>query len=106
MKKKFLFPVIFFIGLMLNGFSVNLVNGQITQSKQVNDQKVQYTCPQHAEVVQDKPGKCPKCGMTLVEKKEMTKGDITQKCDTTKMNSGNMKIKCDSTSMKHDKMKM
>src|SRR5271165_531121 len=24
-----------------------------------------YTCPMHAEVVSDKPGNCPKCGMTL-----------------------------------------
>jgi hypothetical protein len=28
-----------------------------------------YTCPMHHEVVSDKPGKCPKCGMELVEKK-------------------------------------
>jgi membrane fusion protein, copper/silver efflux system len=27
-----------------------------------------YTCPMHPEVVQDKAGKCPKCGMELVEK--------------------------------------
>ncbi len=25
-----------------------------------------YTCPMHPEVRQDKPGKCPKCGMNLV----------------------------------------
>ncbi|MGI8438301.1 MAG: heavy metal-binding domain-containing protein, partial [Chthoniobacterales bacterium] len=30
---------------------------------------VKYTCTMHPEVVQDKPGKCPKCGMTLVVKK-------------------------------------
>lgn len=27
--------------------------------------KVVYTCPHHPEVVSDKPGKCPKCAMTL-----------------------------------------
>lgn len=27
-----------------------------------------YTCPMHPEVVSDKPGKCPKCGMDLVPK--------------------------------------
>ena len=26
----------------------------------------QYTCPMHPEVIQDKPGNCPKCGMNLV----------------------------------------
>jgi rubrerythrin len=25
-----------------------------------------YTCPMHPEVISDHPGKCPKCGMTLV----------------------------------------
>jgi hypothetical protein len=24
-----------------------------------------YTCPMHPDVVSDKPGKCPKCGMQL-----------------------------------------
>ncbi|MEI7542760.1 MAG: heavy metal-binding domain-containing protein [bacterium] len=31
-------------------------------------QLVQYTCPMHPEVISDKPGKCPKCGMELVVK--------------------------------------
>lgn len=30
---------------------------------------MQYTCTMHPEVVSDKPGKCPKCGMDLVAKK-------------------------------------
>lgn len=29
-----------------------------------------YTCPMHPEVKSDKPGKCPKCGMDLVLKKD------------------------------------
>ena len=27
----------------------------------------QYTCPMHPEVISDSPGKCPKCGMNLVQ---------------------------------------
>jgi uncharacterized paraquat-inducible protein A len=29
---------------------------------------VQYMCPMHAEVISNKPGDCPKCGMALVKK--------------------------------------
>ena len=32
-----------------------------------------YTCPMHPEVLQDQPGACPKCGMTL-ERKTVTAG--------------------------------
>ncbi len=30
---------------------------------------VLYTCPMHPEVISEKPGSCPKCGMALVPKK-------------------------------------
>jgi hypothetical protein len=29
--------------------------------------KIQYTCSMHPEIISDKPGACPECGMTLVE---------------------------------------
>jgi len=29
-----------------------------------------YTCPMHPEVTSPQPGKCPKCGMNLVPKKD------------------------------------
>lgn len=32
--------------------------------------KATYVCPMHSEVSSDKPGKCPKCGMDLVPKKD------------------------------------
>ena len=38
-------------------------------STQDGGQAVKYTCGMHPEVVQDKPGKCPKCSMALVEKR-------------------------------------
>ncbi len=28
--------------------------------------RVEYTCPMHPEVISDKPGNCPKCGMVLM----------------------------------------
>ena len=34
-----------------------------------------YTCNMHNEVMSRKPGKCPKCGMTLVKQK-MTDGQM------------------------------
>jgi membrane fusion protein, copper/silver efflux system len=42
-------------------------SGQAPASQ--TQKSVQYTCPMHPEVVQDKPGACPKCGMNLVEKR-------------------------------------
>ena len=32
-------------------------------------QAKQYTCSMHPDVVKDAPGKCPKCGMALTEKR-------------------------------------
>ena len=30
-----------------------------------SETKAEYTCPMHPEVVSDKPGSCPQCGMDL-----------------------------------------
>jgi hypothetical protein len=39
-----------------------------------------YTCPmaEHADVVQDHPGVCPKCGMTLVETSKVNHGEAAE----------------------------
>ncbi len=36
----------------------------------MNNMKVTYACPMHSDVVSQRPGKCPKCGMTLEKKNE------------------------------------
>lgn len=39
-----------------------------TQPASTEPRAVQYTCPMHPDVVTATPGKCPKCGMDLMEK--------------------------------------
>lgn len=41
--------------------------------KKTRTEKVQYTCSMHPDVISDKPGKCPKCGMDLVVRKKANK---------------------------------
>jgi outer membrane lipoprotein SlyB len=59
-------------GLSLAGCSSSSQTDSSTQPTnepaQKSAQAVSYTCSMHPEVVQDKPGNCPKCGMKLVEK--------------------------------------
>lgn len=51
-----------------------------TKTTKTKPVKVQYTCTMHPEVLSDKPGKCPKCGMALVKKTSVKK-----KTDSMKM---------------------
>ncbi|MDD5351226.1 MAG: heavy metal-binding domain-containing protein [Chthoniobacteraceae bacterium] len=39
---------------------------QTLPAAEVRSEAKKYTCTMHPEVVSDKPGKCPKCGMNLV----------------------------------------
>jgi hypothetical protein len=38
-----------------------------------------YTCPMHPEITQEKPGRCPKCGMRLVLGEEAKKMHLNSK---------------------------
>ena len=100
MKSKFLFSAFLAAGFMLANFSANQVYGQTPQTKTTKQLAVKYTCPHHPEVVKDEPGKCPKCGMDLVEKKEKSTGVSHQMKDSTMMKQGHMKMAKDTLSPK------
>jgi len=52
-----------------------------TTQKTKTSKSVKYTCSMHPEVVMNKPGKCPKCGMALVKSKSQ-KTTTTKKTET------------------------
>ena len=67
MKKTFLLAVLVTLG------SASLFAQTGKSPKPASAQaSMMYTCSMHPEVKSDKPGKCPKCGMTLdkMEKKQ------------------------------------
>ncbi len=63
--KKYLIVIIAMLAVTFLGFS--FCNAENSSAKEGS---VYYTCPmaEHSDVVMDKPGKCPKCGMKLVPK--------------------------------------
>ena len=86
MKTKFFYSVILVAGLAFAGTAFNNVYGQTPKTTNTKVKAVMYTCPEHPEVVMNKPGKCPKCGMALVVKKDVKK-DATKKGQPTKEKS-------------------
>jgi len=59
--KKILFVAIALLITVTGVFAQAKVDRKGSKSAEVA-----YTCPMHPEVLLDKPGKCPKCGMELV----------------------------------------
>ena len=65
--KKLLFITAIFLSAVLV-FTACSGNGSNAKTEQLAKDET-YTCTMHNEVMSDKPGKCPKCGMKLVKQK-------------------------------------
>jgi P-type Cu+ transporter len=55
-------------------------NKYLSAQRQIEPMRsaAEYTCPMHPEIVQDHPGNCPICGMTLESKNVETKADDSE----------------------------
>jgi len=95
MKNKIMYIAILITGLTFVSMGISHIYGQTTQNTTTMKQSMKYTCPQHPEVVSDKPGKCSKCGMELV-----AMNDKTTMKRSTGMNKKSMKMTKNSTQMK------
>ncbi len=59
--------------------SAHAVQDTVVQSAEAEaDADAKYTCPMHPDIVQDHPGTCPICGMTLVK---LANGETTKHSD-------------------------
>lgn len=47
----------------------NGMKSSTTMKSGKKEMSMKYTCPMHPDEISDKPGKCSKCGMDLVQKK-------------------------------------
>ena len=63
LKYILVFAVISIIGFAIYFFAVKSGNHSAN-----SHQTEVYTCPMHPEIIRDKPGNCPICGMVLVKK--------------------------------------
>jgi hypothetical protein len=87
-------------------FFVILIQVLFVTVIQAQTTKVIYTCPMHSEVQMNKPGKCPKCGMTL-EKKTITLVDKTDsKPEQNKPAGTEVSKKADSATNMHEHRNM
>ena len=57
-----------FIGIFIIGIAIYFFAKKSDNHSEMGHQNEVYTCSMHPEIIRDKPGNCPICGMTLVKK--------------------------------------
>src|SRR5687768_6736910 len=67
--KKYLWLCLVAITLIVAGTSCKQKKSE-THTHDVSKGKQLYTCSMHPQIIRDKPGKCPICGMDLIKKEE------------------------------------
>lgn len=65
---QYLKYILAFVAVFLIGISVYFFVVKSGNHSEKEHQKEVYTCSMHPQIVSDKPGDCPICGMTLIKK--------------------------------------
>jgi hypothetical protein len=82
--------IILSVGLMVGSIGA-FAQTKPAQTGSAKKPATVYTCTMHPEVTSNKPGKCPKCGMELVVKKNAGPDPATQKKSMNKKDSAKTK---------------
>jgi Cu(I)/Ag(I) efflux system membrane fusion protein len=77
-RRKFLTGFGIVTAIAITGYGVGRFLPIQTMSSSVEITENQYTCPMHSQIIQDHPGNCPICNMTLVK---IANGGMTQHND-------------------------
>jgi CopA family copper-resistance protein len=92
-----------------NGHKITSVLNAKNQTKALpkieSQSQIMYACPMHPEVTSSKPGKCPKCGMDLVEKENSNKEVVENQKEeksVLKRNSENGKVSFGGKTVRYD----
>ncbi|UOK41646.1 MULTISPECIES: efflux RND transporter periplasmic adaptor subunit [Flavobacterium] len=65
---KYLKYCLVVIAISIIGFAIYYVVKKSNARTEAQSQKEIFTCSMHPQIIRDKPGNCPICGMTLVKK--------------------------------------
>lgn len=85
--------------------AANKTTAKPKSSQLPSQHKALYSCPMHPEVTSDQSGKCPKCGMELVEKevpKHVAAEEPKQNQSLFKRNSENGKVTFGGKTVRYD----
>jgi Cu(I)/Ag(I) efflux system membrane fusion protein len=88
LRRTLLRLVIFSAMIIMVSFFVECKNKGAKEGAVTTDPDVYYTCSMHPNVMQEKPGNCPICGMKLIEAKKSQ----TQKPDEIQLSDGQIQL--------------
>ena len=106
MKSRMFVLVMMVAVFLLTASVASPASAQEAKAKKEMVKAKKYYCPHHPNEVSDKPGKCPVCGMALVEMTDNGKKAVSKdmKMSNDEMKMGKSEMKGDMKKMNHDKM--